>query len=317
MRFSFDKIQKKSVELVQLKDEKSGTTVTVIPSVGAALHEFAVQLNGSTFNVIDNYNDVAHAKTEMATSYKSAKLSPFVCRIPNGKYIFDNKEWEIAGKFLDGSAIHGLLFNKPFRITHEIADKEKAAVAMQYDYVNDDAGYPHQYTCRVEYTLTENNVLKLDTVITNRTNNTIPIADGWHPYFQLGRDVDDWRLSFDAQSMVEFDDKLIPTGRLLNYNLFRIPTPVGSNVFDNCFLLSKSNHNAACELFNPQNNLKLSFFPDNNYPYLQIYTPPHRKSIAIENLSSAPDSFNNRMGLLTLEPGHSKSFTVRYQLSWD
>ncbi len=71
----------------------------------------------------------------------------------------------------------------------------------------------------------------------------------------------------------------------------------------------------SCELFNPENRLKISFYPSNNYPYLQIYTPPHRQSIAIENLSAAPDSFNNQMGLTLLAAGDSQTFTVHYRAS--
>src|SRR6185369_10565704 len=126
------------VELVVLKDETTGSSVSVLPSVGAALHEFKIRSKEGDMNIIDNYNDVAHAKTEMGVSYKSAKLSPFVCRIPEGRYVFDGREWEFANKFFDGSAIHGLIYNKPFTITHEIADSEKAAVSMLYDYISDD-----------------------------------------------------------------------------------------------------------------------------------------------------------------------------------
>jgi aldose 1-epimerase len=45
-----------------------------------------------------------------------------------------------------------------------------------------------------------------------------------------------------------------------------------------------------------------------------LYIPGDRKSIAIENLSSAPDSFNNRMGLVTLDPGEEKAFTLHYTI---
>jgi Galactose mutarotase and related enzymes len=53
--------------------------------------------------------------------------------------------------------------------------------------------------------------------------------------------------------------------------------------------------------------------PNENYPYLQVYTPPHRQSIAIENLSAAPDVFNNRMGLIELEPGERIGFSCSYE----
>jgi aldose 1-epimerase len=58
----------------------------------------------------------------------------------------------------------------------------------------------------------------------------------------------------------------------------------------------------------------VQFFPSDSYPYLQIYTPPHRKSIAIENVSGPPDAFNNGMGFVTLEPGQSALFTTTYKV---
>ena len=58
---------------------------------------------------------------------------------------------------------------------------------------------------------------------------------------------------------------------------------------------------------------RLTITPDKNYPILQIYIPPQRQSIAIENLSGAPDNFNNGMGLLLLAPGDVKTFSTSYK----
>jgi aldose 1-epimerase len=66
---------------------------------------------------------------------------------------------------------------------------------------------------------------------------------------------------------------------------------------------------------NKEKNIQVEIHTDESYPYLQIYTPPHRKSIAIENLSSAPDSFNNELGFKTLMPGESTIFTTAYKIS--
>jgi aldose 1-epimerase len=96
-----------------------------------------------------------------------------------------------------------------------------------------------------------------------------------------------------------------------------VARPVGDTFLDNCFALKPEIVSAACELYNRATGIKLSFFPDAGYPYLQIYTPPGRDSIAIENLSGAPDCFNNKMGLLLLQPGHSQIFTVRYKVGVD
>ena len=69
-----------------------------------------------------------------------------------------------------------------------------------------------------------------------------------------------------------------------------------------------------CVLRNPVKKVEIEIHPEKSYPYLQIYIPPHRKSIAIENLSGAPDAFNNGMGFITLEPGESALFKTSYQI---
>jgi len=56
--------------------------------------------------------------------------------------------------------------------------------------------------------------------------------------------------------------------------------------------------------------LNLSF--ENNIdPYLQIYTPVHRKSIAIEPMTCIADAFNNNHGLQLLSPKKSFIWKVK------
>jgi aldose 1-epimerase len=185
---------------------------------------------------------------------------------------------------------------------------------MQYHYKNDDQAYPFDYNCLISYQLQKDNFLSLETVVLNTGTKLLPIADGWHPYFTLGGKTDDWKLYFAAGQMVEFDEKLIPTGNLVPNRHFTQPETINDTLLDNCFLLDGRDTRPSCTLRNPANGLTLSLFPDRHYPYLQIYTPPHKNSIAIENLSAAPDCFNNGMGLILLEPGHSQTFTLGYQV---
>ena len=75
------------------------------------------------------------------------------------------------------------------------------------------------------------------------------------------------------------------------------------------------NDKPACTLCNSSIGLTLTIKTDKSYPYLLIYTPAHRNSIAIENLSAAPDAFNNKMGLEILKPGESISFKTSFIIS--
>jgi aldose 1-epimerase len=315
MRFSVNQTEGNEGSLLVLRDEVAGTEARVMPDPGALLHHYSIPLNGSPFNVIDNYSGQEEAKKEIGLSYKSAKLSPFPCRIPEGKYSFNNHQYQLKNKFLDGSAIHGLLYNKPFTLIDHFADSNAAAAVLEYKYLKDDDQYPFDYTCQVTYKLEKDHQLEITTRVTNNSRLAIPMADGWHPYFQLAGKADQWMLWFDSGQMVEFDDKLIPTGKIASYKRFQNLEVLGQEFLDNCFVLRASSNGPVCELFNPENKLKISFYNLGSYRYLQVYTPPHRKSIAIENLSSAPDAFNNKMGLLLLGPGESQRFSLRYCLA--
>jgi aldose 1-epimerase len=315
MSFSISRVTENDLSLVRLQDNATNTIITVLPDYGALLHGFEIPLQGSQYNIIDNYSSKEDLQKNLELSYKSSKLSPFVCRIPGGKYELEGQEFEISKKFIDGSAIHGLLYDKPFKILSEFADDHKASLTLRYHYKEDDPGYPFNYVCEVRYTLHTLQRLQVETTILNLEEFDIPMADGWHPYFTLGGTVNDYELQFMSGTMLEFNDKLIPTGKYIAEPTFNSPSRLGTRQLDNCFMLQVQEGLPCCVLRNPQNRLTLSFYTDTGYSYLQIYTPDHRKSIAIENLSGAPDCFNNGMGLMLLPPRRSETFHIWYQLS--
>jgi aldose 1-epimerase len=313
MSFSVTRIARNGLSLVRLQDNATNTIITILPEYGALLHGFEIPVNGEYLNVIDNYSGREHIEQDLAVSYKSSKLSPFVCRLRNGKYMIDDEQFEISKKFTDGNAIHGLLYNRPFKVVDQFADDNQANVTLKYHFKREDPGYPYDYVCEVRYTLLPENVLQVETVLLNLDRVSIPLADGWHPYFQLGGMIDDYEFQVSTDAMVEFDEGLIPTGKLIPDNTFATPARIGNRQLDNCFVITPAEQGPCAVLYNPGNGVYISIFTNNRYPFLQLYTPPHRKSIAIENLSAAPDCFNNGLGVLMLEPSRSQTFTVLYQ----
>jgi aldose 1-epimerase len=94
---------------------------------------------------------------------------------------------------------------------------------------------------------------------------------------------------------------------------FNSPEIFGNTFLDNCFLVN-DNDKPACILTNTKTGLRLIINPGKSYPYLQVYTPDHRNSIAIENLSAVPDAFNNKIGLTILNAGESVSFETSFSI---
>jgi aldose 1-epimerase len=314
MSFSVSRITENGLSLVRLQDTATNTIITILPEYGALLHGFQFPVNGQYLNIIDNYSSREQVEQELATSYKSSKLSPFVCRVRDGKYVLEEEEFEFENKLTDGNAIHGLLYNKPFRVVNEFADDTQAAVTLKYNFKREDPGYPYEYNCEVRYTLLPHSTLQIETTILNLDTLSIPLADGWHPYFQLGGIIDDYEFQVNTETMVEFDDKLIPTGQFITADKTLAEGDfIGNRQLDNCYVVQPVEQKPCAVLYNPANAAYISIFTNNRYPFIQLYTPPHRKSIAIENLSGAPDCFNNGIGLQLLAPSRSQTFTVWYQ----
>lgn len=299
-----------------LKDDATKTFVEVIPSCGAILHSFTVMHGNDFTNMIDHYDDVADFSENVAAKgFKSCKLSPFACRVNHAQYQFSEKTYTIRKFILDGSALHGLLYDAPFQVISTNEGEEEAAVSMQYQYQGSDEGYPFFYNCIVTYSLKKDNALTITTEVINKDKGLIPIQDGWHPYFTLGGSIDELQLEFQSKEQVVFNDELIPSGELIPYQEFGSIKKIGDKNFDNCFTVNFAECQPTCVLRSDKKKMQVEIHPGKNYPYLQIYTPPHRRSIAIENLSAAPDAFNNKMGLLILSPGESIIFTTTYKVT--
>ena len=313
--FEVQEVSENGFNKIILIDDKTPGRVEVVPSCGAMLHAFYGLSQNNLLNIIDSYQSKEEFdKHAEAMGFKGVKLSPFVCRIRNAEYSYDGKEYKFKKLFKDGSAIHGLLYREGFSVTEKYQSEDDAGVKMVFRYNGDDSGYPFPYECGVEYKLEKGNSLRIITTIRNSTNVPIPIADGWHPYFRFNRKIDNLFLSFDSSEMLEFEN-LIPTGKLIATDRYIKPKLIGTIELDNCYFLDFANGLPRISLLDTESGLQLNIIPDHRYRYLQVYTPPHRNSIALENISGAPDCFNNKMGLEILEPGQELTFSTQYIIS--
>ncbi len=300
---------------ILLEDTITGTKAQVY-AFGALLNTFSVKQNEKERNLIEGFQNVEDAFKNITPAFQSAKLSPFVCRLREGQYTFANVKHKIEKYYYNREALHGLIYDAVFSVVETGATEDSAFVVLAYDYDKNDAGFPFFYRLQVTYHLQKGNDLSITTKVTNLSAASIPMSDGWHPYFIFGKKVNDLELYVRTNEMVEFDDKLLPSGRFLPFQEFSHLQKIGDARLDNSFVLSATNASEpACMLRDSETGLQLSIYPDAGYPYLQIFTPDHRNSVAIENLSSLPDAFNNSFGLLILEPASSVSFTTRYVIA--
>ncbi|MBY0424654.1 MAG: aldose 1-epimerase [Cytophagales bacterium] len=315
--FILEKIPFGTCEVFRLKNDVSNEYVDVIPSFGGAILGLVLSNSGELYSLINGCIDSEELMSTGRQEYRGSKLSPFPNRVKQGKYSFEGVEYQLyPNASSEGNALHGFLFDKEFDVLEERFTRKSAELTLGYEYRGENEGFPFFYKIKINYVLNSDGFY-CTTQIENLHKSIIPIADGWHPYIQLGPRADHWSLRLPSKYLLETDAGLIPTGKILETEKFQQLEPVLSEKFDTCYVLNAEAPLATVEIYNPENGLRLIFWMEsgsNKYNYLQIYIPPSRESIAIEPMTCAPNAFNNGLGLIHLKPGQTIDFTFGIRL---
>lgn len=292
-------------EQIDLKDTSNGNSIKICTK-GGILNEWIVDgkksiINGNDFNK-------GWGNFEM-NGFKSGKMSPFSCRLKQGQYQHLDQVYTIEKFYLGEHALHGILYDAVYAIASTQVTSDSASVLLVHHYQGTDKGYPFPYTIQLEWIFKVNNIVTVKTTIKNQHDQAIPIMDGWHPYFTLGAKVNEYKLQFKNKGKIEYNQYLLPTGKIIEDNTFNESSKISELHLDDCWLIDEQSPSCTIQY----ENEKIIVTPISNYPYLQIYTPDDRMSIAIENLSAAPNCFNNKMGLHILKPQENWELATSYQ----
>jgi aldose 1-epimerase len=301
-------------EKIKLLNTETGEYVAVLPDWGANLNELVLLNDGSLHSIIAGDASLESIRGHAVNFYRGAKLSPFPNRVAVGKYAFQDQQYTLNRN--DGEhALHGLIWNLPFRIMHQESAEDFAEVELVYDYISNYTGYPFTFSISVLYRM-EATQLSCYTIIHNTGSTALPIGDGWHPYFSLHKKIDALRLKLPVCRQLEMDSG-IPTGNYIPSDFYQGEISLKNQILDHCFELSVAENIAETELIDADHNRKIVLWQEcgmNAYRFLQIYTPPDRMSIAIEPMSCAPNGFNNKNGLIELEPDSHVQFSFGIKL---
>jgi len=247
--------------------------------------------------------------------FKGAKLLPFPNRIEDGKYSFEGKSYNLDLNYPEeNNACHGFIYDKEFSVSNIMEDKDNFSITFLYHYSGALPGYPFPFMAYITYTLSSSDGFKCRTRVENLGQTSMPAGDGWHPFFTFNTPVDELLLRFPAEKKIEVDERLLPTGTKKAFSAFNVLKKIERVEFDTCFALHPDSSGIqTSELYSADKDVTLQLCQEigpDKYNYLQIYTPPNRKSIAIEPMTCNINAFNNLEGLIILEPG--EIFSAEY-----
>lgn len=298
---------------ITVKNNSTNESFTVLPGSGARLSELNLYNGEELLSVIKKIENV-HSESR-DDIFCNAKLSPFAGRIREGKFPFNAVDHQLIKNYPEeNNACHGFVYDRTFSVTEKTIDENFAACTLEYYYPGNLSGYPFAYLIRLTYQLSQDG-LTCTTIIKNNSSKQMPLSDGWHFYFDLGMSINNLKLKTENCELMELDSHMIPSGERKIFNEFIDGKIIGESKFDSCFKLNCIDK-AETRLISDERKLDLTIWQEvgeGKYQYLVIYTPPDRKTIAIEPMTSNINSFNNGEGLIILNP--NETFTASFGIS--
>ena len=268
---------------------------------------------------------LSHAGRPVITAYTGADgkvggqgdvLIPFPGRVAGGSYSFAGTAYQMDRNDKEGpSAIHGFLRQTLW----DIAAQSAEAVTFTATLAADAApGYPFALGVSLTYALSDDG-LTTAFEIENTGDKPAPVAAGFHPYFTAGSAlIDTDTLHVPFASHLEFDDALIPTGKVLSVDGtrfdFRQPRPIADTVLNICYLNPQRDPDGLLRirLSDSTAQTALTVWMDTAFDYVVLYSGDplpddhRRRSLAIEPMTCGADAFNHaEWGLTTLVPGET------------
>ena len=285
-------------EIYCLENADSSSFVKIAPDKGATISDLKLA-NQSIYDGYSNLEDL-----ETLAWGRGILLGPFPNRLKDGKYSFEGKNYQFPiNDTATGTALHGFVNQLKFTLGDVKLNEEKASISCHTYYDGNFEYYPFPFLAEIQYSLSKKEGLSLCFSITNRGKSNMPVGLGWHPYFTLSEKVNNSTLQLPKLEMIEIDGSMIPTGKLTPFNIFEKLAKIDDFVLDNCFKLEQSNEFARVIIEGEKG--RLIYTQSTDIPYLQVFTPPHRNSIALEPMTCNVDAFNNEDGLKILAPNET------------
>jgi len=301
-KFSIEEKHPAAETELLLKNNTTGEWVSLLCDSGARVSELQLSNGKELISVVRKITNAD--STNRDDIFTNAKLSPFAGRIREGKYNFDSREYQMIKNYPEEeNACHGFVYDKKFHLVEKRTSDDFASATLEYRTDGETQGYPFQFSVRLNYKLSKGG-LECKTEIKNTSEMNMPLSDGWHFYFELGKSIDELEMQTEELTQKLLDGNMIPNRRSMPFHQFVEPKLLKGQNFDSCFHLAKVSR-AETRLYNKQTGIDLTVWQESGegkYQYMVIYTPPDRKSIAIEPMTSNVNAFNNKEGLITLEP---------------
>ena len=316
-----------SAEIVTITDNESGSSAQLLVSQGFNCFSWQPVLNDGPREMLWSHPEFTAGKQRPSGS-GTPLLFPFPGRIGKARYEFEGTTYELPPGDAHGNALHGFVFNRPWRITHQCGHCVSAEFQASVDAPETLSSWPSDYLIEVRYKITGQQ-LKMKAEYTNKGTDNLPCAFGTHAYFRIP--LSDAGSAADTVIRAPVDREwqmhdMLPAGAptpLDNDTPLASGLTLASREFDTVYQVAAKDLSGdspvVTEVHDPVTGRTLRQTSDSSFGCCVIYTPPHREAVCLEPYSCTPDPFRlesegHATGLQILAPQESHQAEVLLEI---
>lgn len=237
--------------------------------------------------------------------FSGPTLAPWPNRIRDGVWECDGERLSAPANDGLGNALHGLVHDRKFDVVERTGDRIVLECRLGSDPV-----YPFAVLVRVTYAVDADG-LTCTFAARNDGDRRAPFGVGTHPYFPFD---DGTTVTINARRAFEVDDRLIPTGPLLDLSRWGVtpgsPKPLPELTADDCFTEHPRDADGrAHTVLTYADGWNTDVWQGEGMGYTVIFTARDfewsdgtRNAIAIEPQTCPTNAFNSGTALIWLDP---------------
>ena len=285
------------IEVVELRDAAHSLEARVAPSVGSTVYE--IKANGK--NIL-YFPDGTLAKLRERHTFSVVPfLAPWANRIDSEAYWANGRRYLLNPALGNvrrdriGQPIHGLLtFSPLWKLVEAKADGRSAWLSNRLEfwrYPDLMAQFPFAHNLTMTFRVADGE-LELETSIENISTEPMPVAIGYHPYFQL-QDAprDQWRVHVAARQRLLLDERLIPTGERQAAR-YDDPQSLAGTQFDDVFTDLVRDPDGRARFWFEGRNERVTVAYGPKYTVAVIFSPERSQFLCFEPMAAITNAFN-------------------------
>jgi aldose 1-epimerase len=311
--------------VVEIVDRETGSSARILASLGFNCFSWRPLLADGPREILWA-DESFEAGAKRPSGSGIPLLFPFPGRIGGTAIKFAGREYRLEPGDAFGNAIHGFVFNRPWRVVEHKGPR----LVGEFQVSVDDAlildRWPADFRIRVSYEVRGRQLIS-DIQYENTGDGPLPCGFGTHAYFRLplgdGSNVADTVVTVPVTQLWEVE-QMIPTGRLhsvaANRQLVK-GLRLDDHQFDTCFtgVHADTDNLVRTRLADPATGRQVTQTFSSAFTQCIVYTPGHRQAICLEPYTCVPDAIRlaaegHETGLQILQPGERIETTIKIEV---